>query len=707
MTELRLDLETFSRADLKKSGLAAYAEHESTDILCACWAFDGGPVSAWIPTGDAAFAESLRAHYPFESIFVGTTPPEVVCNHISEGGKLVAWNTAFERTVLNGTAGRRYGIPLIKIEQTRCSMANARVHGLPGALEDAANAINAAVKKRVAGVNAMRYLCKPRKDGTRPTIVEERARFMELVPYCGDDVAAERAVDDLLPPMTPAEHEVYIIDQEMNDRGILVDLTSVDNMEILIQKRKYELKTLCKKMTGFAPTQTGQVAAWIRSHGYPELENLQKDTIRKALLTDIPSDVKTVLKLYSTYNMKAIAKFPAMRKAVCRDGRIRHMFLYYGASTGRWSSLIVQLQNLFRPVIDDQDSAIAAAEEWDIDWLRVLWPKTDPMKVIASTVRGHLIAPPGKELMFPDFAGVEARWNAWMFDEAWKLQAFRDYDAGIGHNVYVVTYSKCFNVDPASNEAKGGKQIGKVLDLSMGYEGGVGAFVKMAGNYQIDLKTMTDAAYHTLPRDILDESMEAYAYAMEQGRLYDLPERVWVTCEGLKRLWRRAHPGIVKGWDQLKQAALKAVANPGQIHAVADKRIMYKTELDWLVMRLPSGRKIWYYQPKIKTDAKGKETLYYYGINTTTRQWGLTSTYGGKQCENETQAGCRCLLVFAKRGLRAAGYPIIGSVHDQPILEVGPEHSTELATEIMCRIPGWATGLPLAVENVRARRFRK
>lgn len=726
--EITLDIETFSRQDLKKGGMAKYAEHESTDILCACWAFDDGPVSGWVPEADLEFLKELLALYPFGALHGGPeVPKELIVSIAQRRDEVHAWNNAFERSVLAGPAGRRYGFPKIELSQAYCSMVNSRIHGLPGALEDAANAVNASTKKRTSGVNAMRYLCKPRKDGTRPTLKEERERFLLLVPYCADDVAAERAVDNIVPRMTDSELRIYReLDQLMNDRGWEVDLEAVDNMEMLIRAYKIELDKLCRSITGIKPSRPGPLADWIRSHGFPGLENLQADTVRKALLKELPEDVKRVLKIYSTFNMKAPAKYQAMRLAACADNRLRHLFMMYGAGTGRWSSVIVQLQNLFRSVISDPEAAIEIAKEWDLEYLKEMFAGVDAMKVIASAVRSVLIAGKGKHLIFPDYAGVEARWNAWMFDEQWKLAAFRSQDAGTGPSSYCVTYGFCFNEDPnfdtSTKEGSFKKQLGKVLDLSMGYEGGVGAFVKMAGTYRIDLKDMVARVFPTLPPDVLDEAVYSYQWAVEQGRTYDLPERIWVTCEALKILWRRKHPKIVTGWTQLKEASLAAVGSPGLVVPIPNKRVAFKVEGDFLKMRLPSGRCLWYYMPRIKTPKRkakqhdgttklidGRPELHYLGMNTVTRQWGPTSTYGGKTCENETQGGCRDLLIECKYEMIQMGdIELIGSIHDQPVGKVdeGWDREEELVAR-MCKDRVWHHGLPLAVEMHRGYRFRK
>jgi DNA polymerase bacteriophage-type len=697
---MTLDIETFSRVNLKTAGLYRYAEDESTDLLCACWAFDSGAVSAWIPSADREFFEAIRICEPDLLIHWGPEIPREILLHIADEGEVHAWNAAFERRVLLGPAGQRYGFPKINIKQTRCSMARSRHASMPGRLEDAANVLNTPIKKRVVGINAMRYLCKPRADGTRPLLSQERKRFLELIPYCADDVRAERCVDDILPEMSPKEIKVYHLDQLINDRGVKVDLESVDNMEILVGAYKKFLKDKCVASTGISPSRPGPLGDWIRNNGYPQLENLQADTVRQILeRKDAPELVETILKLYGTYNMKAVAKYPAIRQAVCADGRLHGMLQYYGAGTGRWSSFIVQIHNLFRPVIDDPEAAIEAARTWDLDWLRTLYPGVDPMKVIASCVRGMLVADEGKELVFPDFSGVEARWNAWLFGEEWKLEAYRAYDRGEGPDLYVVAYARAFGVDPSA-VTKAQRQIGKILELSMGYEGGVGAFIKMAATAKIDLKSLVAA---DIPSDVREEAEANYEYAVEQGRTKGMDPAIWKACEGLKLLWRRAHPKIVWGWKNLKNAAHDAVANPGIVYRVANGRIMFKVEARWLVMRLPSGRKIRYFEPQLRGD-----TLFYQGVDTVTRQWGLTSTYGGKVCENEDQGGCRDLLVEAMFGFEDALFPIIMHVHDEPVMEVpiGSLPDAEV-TRIMCKVPEWAEGFPLAIEGHRGARYRK
>lgn len=701
MTECHLDIESFSRCDLKRSGMSKYAEDASTKILCIGYAFDDGPVHVWVPEAD----ESFSVTNVDGKLYCGGPVPRDLREHVSSGGLVLAYNAAFERCVLNGPAGREHDFPKIEIAQTRCVMAQSRVHGLPGSLEDSANALRVTHKKRVSGINALRYLCKPRKDGSRPLIEDERARFIEMVDYNADDVRAERDVAKAVPQLTKAEQDIYFLDQDFNDAGVLVDLSLCDDMQVLIAEYKKELDRRCQELTGIKPSRAGPLAAWIRSHGFPELENLQADTVRKALKLDLPTDVRTALLIYGTYNAKAPTKYAAFARSACADDRIRHMFMFYGAGTGRWSAHHVQ--NLARPSIEDPDTAIAAARLWDLNWMRTLYEGVDFMKVAGTCVRGALIAGPGKELVFPDFAGIEARYNAWLGGEKWKIDAYRALDKGEGPDLYTVAYARAFSV-PLDAVTKPERQIGKCMELALGYEGGVGAFIKMAGTYRVDLKDIAKA-YDTLPSDVVQEALEAHDYASTQGRLYDLPERIWVTAEGIKRLWRRAHRGIEKLWLDLKDSAIKATENPGVVYKAAGGKILFRIVDRWLVMRLPSGRRMWYYNPSVRTDKQGRKEFRYFGINTQTRQWGPSGMYGGSWCNNETQGGCRDLLVRAKLAIRRR-HPgtIRGSVHDEPIMEapIGQITDEELL-EDMCVNGEWDAGLPLAIEIHRGPRYRK
>lgn len=706
MTVVHLDVESFSDADLKREGLYRYAANPSTDLLVVCYAFDDGPVLTWIPheTGDlpAPLKHAIRATFP-TSYRLGATCPDDLADHIRSGGQVRAHNAAFERQVLNGPAGQRLGIPKLSIEQMVCTMAKCAAHGLPHALENAAKALGTHPKDDL-GAYAMRYCCKRRADGTRPTPHDEPERFLKLYAYCVDDVLAERAIDQAVPDLSPNEQKVWELDQRMNDRGWKVDMESVGNAQYLVGCLKAELAAECKCITGIGITQTGKLADWCREQGYSKLTDLQVGTVNEALKDDAcPPHVKKVLSLFSTHNMKAVTKLDAVVKAAGDDGRLRGMFQYWGANTGRWSSKIVQLQNLYRPVIDDPEIAVEAFRTRNVEWLKALYTPPGSMKTIASTIRSMLVAADGHDLLFLDYAAIEARVNAWLWDEQWKLEAYRAYDAGTGPDLYKLAYAKSFRI-PVDEVTKAQRQIGKVMELALGYGGGASAFATMAKTYQLDLVEVAKSAYDVLPPDVREEAEGGWRWAQENGRTAGLDERTYVVCDALKRLWRAAHPGIVAGWNALQESAVEAIRNPGEAFAVPNKRIMFRVDGQWLYMRLPSGRKLAYFRPRVDDDG----TIGYMGVDTYTRQWCRTHTYAGKIDENADQAISRDLLASAKMRLERASYLPVGSVHDEPIMEI-PEGfgSYDEAARIMCDSPKWAAGLPVAVEGHRAKRYRK
>ena len=325
----------------------------------------------------------------------------------------------------------------------------------------------------------------------------------------------------------------------------------------------------------------------------------------------------------------------------------------------------------------------------------------DLIKVFASCVRGMLVPDSGKVIQSFDFAAIESRVNAWLFDEQWKLQAFRDYDAGTGPDMYCMTYGRAFRVDPRTiGKDDPRRQNGKVQDLAFGYEGGVSALTEWATLYRIDLAEMASSVRQVLSPDIVESAEWMW---QKFGRSSGLSHDVYIGCDGVKQLWRRLHPRIVQGWKDLKAAAVLAVENPGTVYKLPNGKLAFKVESDWLYMRLPSGRKLAYFKPEVEGDV-----VSHLGVDTVTRRWMRTQNYGGKWCERACQSVSRDLLVHAMFGLEAQGYDTIGTVHDEVLSEVDERFgSLEEARSIMCKLPEWAYGLPVAAAGWRAKRYRK
>jgi len=671
MSICHLDIESFSEAPLKKCGLYKYAEHPSTEVLVVCYAFDDGPVHIWVPVEDLprkVVREIEKKKDPEGEFHTGAECPPELLYHAESGGQFRAHNSQFERVMLNGHPGQDIGFPTTTIEQWVCTAAMAAAMSLPRHLEGAAKALDTHKKDQV-GKQAMMQLCKPRTGKIKRWTPENSPdRFITMYLYCMDDVRAERGIDEDMPDLLPYEQKVFEMDQRINERGVKVDMDAIEDVQELIEEYKSFLFNKCKEWTGLSPNQTGQLSNWVRENGYPQIENLQAATIKEALEDpECPKTVRRVLQLRQIYTMKAVTKYTAIQNAVTEDGRLHGMFLYHGAGTGRWSSMIVQLQNLFRPVIPDPEFAIDQFVERNLDWIRTLY-KEDPMKVFASCVRGVLVSDIQADLIGMDYAAIEARVLAWLAGQEDILEVFE------GHGkVYEYTAARIFHLPDDEVSLKAMKDthpderfVGKVAVLALGYQGGKAAFAKMAKNYGVDI---------------------------EENR-----------ANRIKDDWRKANSKIVRFWYKIEELAIAAVANPGRVYATKDKKIKFVVEDRWLLMRLPSGRRLAYFKPRL--DDEGKLT--YEGIDTYTRRWQRCKTYGGKLTENAVQAISRDLLVHAMFNLEEAGYGIIGTVHDEVVLEVAEDFGSEKeVADIMCDLPKWAKGLPVKAEGFRAKRYRK
>jgi len=737
MTVLHFDIEGFSPTDVRKVGAYKYAEDPLTRITLACFAFDDEPLIAWVPTMwltpelewylEQHLVPRMQERFPGSTLVMGELLDRIR-QHIESGGEIRAFNANFERTVCNANAGQLINFPRIKIPQVVCVMAKCGANGVPQKLEHAAKALGTHPKDK-EGHKDMMYLARPRRNGTQPLPVEEPERYANMVLYCMDDVMAERAIDHVLEDLSPFEQQyVYALDQRMNDRGWAIDLESIDNIEEVIRQFKVEMSDRCVSKTGLKPTQVIKLREWVTAQGYP-ITDMRAVTVAGAVADkSCPEHVKEILGLYSTYNMKAVSKYASMRRCVCADGRVRGMFVYWGAGPGRWTARLVQLQNLMRPLIKDAETAVEAFRARDLGWIRDLYSgfypdgtrRPNPMLVASSCVRSCLVAGPGHDLVFPDFSGVEARGVAFLFDDEDDLEVFRRQDAKTGPDAYRIVASEITGEPPEKIDGFW-RQIGKVVKLSLGaYQGAAGAFKNMVPNYKIDLDAMTEALWPRLKPDVLAEAQESWLNAVHDRRTVGLTERVYMACDSLKVIMRRRIPKIVNGWYTMERLAIEAVEKPGTVTRLESGKAMFKVEgtwpHQWLVMRLPSGRRIKYYQPQVRTtvrkfrngEKRESKKLVYMGVDTKTRRWGKTSTYGGKLTQNWNEGHCRDLLVAAKLRLEKAGYLPVGTIHDEPIteIEVG-RGSWEEAKELMLQVPAFSRGMPIAVEGRRSKRYGK
>lgn len=329
------------------------------------------------------------------------------------------------------------------------------------------------------------------------------------------------------------------------------------------------------------------------------------------------------------------------------------------------------------------------------------------MEVAANALRGIIISPPGRKLISADLSNIEGRGIAWLAGEEWKLRAFRAFDGGVGPDIYKRSYADSFHNTP-DDVTKYQRQIGKGLELSMGYEGGVGAFLKIAASYGLDIEQLTEVAYDLIPAHVKAEALKAYEWASEKRRTYGLTMRQYIVCDALKRMWRAAHPAIVKFWKDLKEAATRTILTrePCQVGV-----LRFDMKGSWLRIALPStdedGNPRYLNYPSAKVGEDG--TIYYWGEHQYTRRWQKLSTYGGKLAENATQALARDVMADAMPVAEAAGYKVVLTVHDEIVTETPDtdEYSAEGLAAIMATVPPWAPGLPLAAAGEESYRYGK
>ena len=698
MTTLWFDCETYSECDLRVHGTHRYAEHPSTEIMVAQWAWgDEDPivVDCTGPVDDWAVLEGLK--YRLES------DPTVI---------VVAHNSVFDRTLIRNV----WGID-VPVERWRDSMVKAYAHGMPGALEKvgAALGVEEHEAKDRRGKELIQLFCKPRPKGhklrraTRETHPKEWAEFLE---YSRQDIPAMRAVDQRLPAWNYREGHpelaLWHLDQRINDRGFAVDLELARAAIDAVGDEQERLREETRQATeGYvsSPSKRDQLISYIVAEYGVTLPDFRADTLRRRIEDpELPEGVRLLLSLRLEATKTSTSKYKALVNATSADGRLRNTLQFAGAQrTARWAGRIFQPQNMPRPTPDfdeeEQDLAIAALKG---GYATVVY--SDVMQLTSNAVRGCIVAPPGKKLAVADLSNIEGRGLAYLAGEDWKLRAFAAFDRKEGPDLYNVAYGRSFNVDPASI-TKSQRQIGKVQELGLGYEGGVAAFITFAAVYHMDLEVMANAVWETASREALSDAADMLAWVKKQKRsTFGLSDRVYIACELLKASWRAAHPNTKALWDAAGASVRKAIDNPGNTYAIGE-HLKARRDGAWLRIRLPSGRYLCYLHPQV--DDKGQIT--YMGVDQYTRRWQRIKTYGGRLVENCTQAFARDVLASNMQAIEDNGYEIVLTVHDEVITEVPNDErfSADELARLMSVVPPWAAGIPLAAAGFEATRYRK
>ena len=657
MGRMSVDIETYSSIDLTKSGVYRYVESPDFDILLIGFSIDGGPVEVIDCTARHNNYEEERKMVQFKKHLYD---PECIKQ---------AFNANFERTCLTKWLGKE-----MPPREWRCTMIKCLTMGLPGNLAGAGMALGLPEEhlKDPQGKALIQYFSKPckptRVNGQRTRNLPEHApdKWKLYIEYNRQDVVTEMAIDSMLSiyKTTETEQELWNLDQEMNDRGVRIDVDMVDKIVNYDAVRKEELQREAQEITGLNnPNSLAQLKQWLNDQGMP-MASVTKDTIAAALsLQYIPDNVRRVLEIRTALGKTSTAKYSTMLDAVCDDHRLRGILQFYGANrSGRWAGRLVQTHNLARNSLPDLDLARELAAEGDFDTMQTLFGET--AFVFSELVRTAFIPSEGCRFVVSDFSAIEARVISWIAGEEWRLEAFR-----AGKDIYCETASQMYKVPVVKHGENGElRQKGKVAELACGYQGGVGAMKRM-------------------------------------DREGSIPEE---ELQAVVDSWRAANPKVVKLWRLCEIAVRTAIEEHRTV------RLQHGLEFSYinhnLFIKLPGGRKLCYWDTKLKMDPRdGREHIVYMGVNQETKQWGETETYGGKLVENIVQATARDCLAVAMTRVSKLGYKIVMHVHDEMIVDVPVEDTEALDVINACMAEpiDWAPGLPLKGDGYETTFYKK
>ena len=645
MKTLSIDLETYSSADISKTGVYRYSESPDFEILLFGYSIDGSPVQ-------------------LVDLTCGERIPDEVKDALSDPSVTKwAFNASFERICLSRWLGLPSGTYL-EPQQWRCSMIWSAYLGLPLSLAGVGAVLKLDKQKLDTGKDLIRYFCKPcrptKKNGgrTRNLPRHDPGKWEQFKSYNLRDVETEMEIQKKLArfPVPEFVWDEYHLDQEINDRGIRVDMQMVENAIDVDGWSRFDLKTQLQALTALEnPNSVAQMKAWLAQHGMG-IESLGKKEVA-AMLKDAPPDMREALILRQQLAKSSVKKYQAMQNCVCADGRAHGMFMFYGANrTGRFAGRLVQLQNLPQNHMDDLEQARALVRRADYDSLQLLYDSVPD--VLSELIRTAFIPYEGGKFIVADFSAIEARVIAWMADEKWRLEVFKN-----GGDIYCASASQMFGVPVEKHGINGHlRQKGKIAELALGYGGSVGALKAMG--------------------------------ALEMG----IPEE---ELKPLVDAWRDANPNITELWWDVDRAVKEAVdlRTTSETHG-----IQFVYESGFLFICLPSGRRLAYVKPRIGENRFGGESVTYEGVGGT-KKWERLESYGPKFVENIVQALSRDILCYAMKTLRCCN--IVAHVHDEIIIEADPKVSLEAVCEQMGRTPPWAKGLILRADGYETPFYKK
>ena len=682
---LLLDTETRSSVKITR-GTFKY----STDarVIVITWAQD---------EDDVIIEDVHRTEIPSPGFIYALKHTKTITSHGSE----------FDSGVLS--MHRWYRNLNISPARWRCSQALARMHSLPGGLDKLCGIFKLPynLSKSEKGHELILFFCIPDEDGKYNEPEDHPVKWQEFLDYAGQDIVAMREVIRRIPRWNCTEQEtrIFLLDAKMNRRGVQIDTDFARAATPAVKKVTDEMKSVTVILTDgevASTTQRNRLLKYLLAAYGVDLPNLKADTIERRLEDpELPDDVKELLRMRLSSTKASTAKFRRVLQSEI-GGRLYGLLLYYGARPGRWAGRIFQPHNLPRPKHKQWqiDLFIDAVRNGDAE---LLFDEAEIPEIAASSLRGLIIAAPGKKLCVADLANIEGRVLPWMAGEEWKLEAFRAYDRKEGPDLYKVSYARSFNISPDDVEDDSQeRQIGKVQELALGFYGGVGAFANMATTYHVDLDAMADSAFDSLPAATVSQARERWHKAIEDKRTYGLREKTWVVCMSFVLLWRNAHPATRKFWYAVQEAASEAISTPDRIFTAG--RLKFDRRGNWLRMHLPSGRFICYPGPRV--DENG---ISYLGWNHYRRCMARIRTYSGKLVQNADEAISRDILAAGLLDADEDGYNPVLSVHDEAICDSPDEErftSSGLSAHLT-RQRDWTEGLPLAAKGFVDTRYGK
>ncbi len=657
MKKLMIDLETRSDADITKTGVYRYAASPYFDILLFAYSVDNSPVQVV----DLASGESLP-----DSILHALTD-DYVTKH--------SFNASFERVCLSIWLKRNYPDIFhsysiqedsvgnyLSPDSWHCSMVASAYLGLPLTLAGVGSVLKLEQQKMAEGKALIRFFCVPYAyDGGKPLFhapSDAPDKWEVFKAYNKRDVETEMGIERKISrfPVPDFVWKEYHLDQEINDRGIQLDLPLVCNAIRIGDCAKQHLTEKLCELTGLEnPNSVQQMKIWLKEHDV-EIESLGKKEVQE-LIDRVPTEIREVLLLRQQTSKSSVKKYSAMQNAVCSDGRARGMFQFYGANrTGREAGRIIQLQNLPQNHIPDLKAARNLVLSGDMDALEFLYE--DIPDTLSQLIRTAFVPKTGYKFIVADFSAIEARVIAWLAGEQWRMDAFAN-----GEDIYCASASKMFGVPVVKHGVNGHlRQKGKVAELACGYGGSVGAM----------------------------KAMGADAMGLSDNELKQI-----VTD------WRNASPNIVQLWWDVERAAIKTVSGKTQAETHG---IKFSYESGFLFIELPSGRRLAYVKPRIEENRFGGESITYDGVGAS-KKWERLETYSGKLVENIVQGIARDLLFYSLQTLSHCF--IVGHIHDEMIIEADRRMSLQAVCEQMARTPKWAEGLLLRADGYECEFYKK